>query len=148
MNRFIRELRRREVFRTAGLYVGVCWILIEVASVVLPTFDAPDWAMRAIIIVAIVSFPVVLVLAWVYDVTDHGIVVQSDPTDTLVAAIGTRKMDFVVIGVLSVALIFAVYMNITSGPAVVEEPIPSRYSLQTSTTRPAMNYSMGLSNRP
>ena len=37
MKRFIRELRRREVFRTLGLYVGVCWILIEVASVVLPT---------------------------------------------------------------------------------------------------------------
>ena len=124
MNRFIRELRRREVFRTAGLYVGVCWILIEVASVVLPTFDAPEWAMRAIIIVAIVGFPVMLVLAWVYDVTDHGIVVQGDPTDTVVAAIGTRKMDFVVIGVLSVALIIAVYMNITSGPAVVEEPDP------------------------
>ena len=84
MNRFIRELRRREVFRTAGLYVGVCWILIEVASVVLPTFDAPEWLMRAIIIVAIVGFPVMLVLAWVYDVTEHGVQLQADPTDTIV----------------------------------------------------------------
>ncbi len=48
MNRFIRELRRREVFRTAGLYVGVCWILIEVASVVLPTFDAPEWVIEVL----------------------------------------------------------------------------------------------------
>jgi len=124
MNRFIRELRRREVFRTAGLYVGVCWILIEVASVLLPTFDVPEWIMRVIIIAAIVGFPVMLVLAWVYNLTDHGIEIQGDPTDTIVAPIGSRKMDFVVIGVLSVALILSVYMNITSGPAVVEEPDP------------------------
>ena len=122
MNRFIRELRRREVLRTAGLYVGVSWILIEVASVLLPTFDAPDWIMRAIVIVAVVGFPVMLVLAWFYDVTDHGIEIQGDPTDTVVAAIGTRKMDFVVIGVLTVALVFSVYMNITSGPEVNEQP--------------------------
>ena len=124
MNRFIRELRRREVLRTAGLYVGVSWILIEVASVLLPTFDAPDWIMRAIVIVAVVGFPVMLVLAWFYDVTDHGIEIQGDPTDTVVAAIGTRKMDFVVIGVLTVALVFSVYMNITSGPEVVGEQEP------------------------
>lgn len=122
MNRFIRELRRREVFRSAGLYVGICWILIEVSSVVLPTFGAPDWALQAIIIVAFVGFPVMLVLAWVYDITDHGIEVQAEPTDTMVAPLGSRKMDFVVIGVLSVALILSVYMNFNSGPAVIENP--------------------------
>ncbi len=118
MNRFIRELRRREVFRSAGLYIGVCWILIEVASVILPTFDAPDWALQAVIIIAVVGFPVMLVLAWVYDVTDHGIQVQADPTDTIIAPLGSRKMDFVVIGVLTVALIFSVYMNLTRSPEI------------------------------
>ena len=124
MKRFIRELRRREVFRTAGLYIGVCWILIEASSVVLPTFGAPEWALQAIIIMTFVGFPVMLVLAWVYDITDRGIEVQGDPTDTIVAPIGSRKMDFVVIGILSVALIFSVYMNFNSGPAVIENPDP------------------------
>jgi tetratricopeptide (TPR) repeat protein len=124
MNRFIRELRRREVFRTAGLYIGVCWILIEASSVMLPTFDAPEWILRWIIIGAVVGFPIMLVLAWIYDVTARGIEVQPDATDTVIAPIGSRKMDFVVIGVLSVALVFSVYMNITAGPSVVEEPDP------------------------
>ena len=62
MNRFIRELRRREVFRSAGLYIGVCWILIEASSVMLPTFGAPEWALKAIIIAAVVGFPIMLVL--------------------------------------------------------------------------------------
>ena len=124
MKRFIRELRRREVFRTAGLYVGVSWILIEAASVMLPTFDAPEWIMRAVVIVTLVGFPVMLVLAWVYDATSHGISVQADPTDTIIAPIGSRKMDFAVIGVLSVALIFSIYLNINSGPSVIVEPDP------------------------
>ncbi len=84
LNKFIRELRRREVFRTAGLYVGIGWLLVEVASVVLPAFDAPEWVLRAMIIVMVVGFPVALVLAWIYDFTEHGIVVQGDPTDTVV----------------------------------------------------------------
>ncbi|MDJ0813396.1 MAG: tetratricopeptide repeat protein [Woeseiaceae bacterium] len=124
MNRFIRELRRREVFRTAGLYVGICWIVIEAASIVLPTFDAPDWALRAMIIAAVVGFPVTLVLAWIYDFTDHGIEVQADPTDTIIAPLGSRKMDFVVIGILVVALAFSVYLNLTSEGTPVEEPDP------------------------
>jgi len=124
MNRFIRELRRREVFRTAGLYIGICWLLIEVTSVVLPTFDAPEWVLRAVIIAAVIGFPIMLVLAWIYDVSSRGIEVQADATDTVVAPFGGRRMDFIVIGVLSVALIFAVYMNLTSGPVVVDEIEP------------------------
>ncbi|MDH3434991.1 MAG: hypothetical protein OEM60_14090, partial [Gammaproteobacteria bacterium] len=117
MHKLIRELRRREVFRTAGLYVGVCWIVIEVASVLLPTFDAPEWLMRAIVIVAVVGFPVTIVLAWIYDVSEQGIVVQGEATDTVVVPIGGRKADFFVIGLLSVALMISVYLNISSGPA-------------------------------
>ena len=125
MPNFIRELRRREVFRTAGLYVGVVWILIEGASVLLPAFDAPDWALRAFIIVAIIGLPVVVVLAWIYDVTDRGIEVQGDPTDTIVAEFGGRKANFLVIGVLSVALIFSVYLNFADNrSAVIEEIEP------------------------
>ena len=73
MQRLIRELRRREVFRTAGLYVGIAWIAIEGASVLLPAFDAPEWILRALIIAAIIGFPITIVLAWIYDVTDEGI---------------------------------------------------------------------------
>ena len=123
MPNLFKELRRREVFRTAGLYVGIAWIVIEGASVLLPAFDAPDWVLRALIIVAIIGLPVAIVLAWVFDITDKGIEVQGDPTDTVVAPFGGRKMDFVVIGVLSVALIFSVYLNISSEGSRVPEEI-------------------------
>ena len=126
MNRFVHELRRREVIRTAGLYVGICWIGIEGAGIVLPAFDAPDWILPALIIVALAGFPIMLVFAWIYDVSSRGIEVTPDATDTVVLPPGNSGADFVVIGVLSVALIFSVYLNITrsSGPAVTEEPPP------------------------
>lgn len=124
MSRFIRELRRREVFRTAGLYIGISWLLIEVTSVVLPTFNAPDWILQAVMIAAVIGFPIMLVLAWVYDVSSRGVEVQADATDTIIVPFGGRRMDFIVIGVLSVALVLSVYMNLTSGPAVVEEIEP------------------------
>jgi len=124
MRNLIRELRRREVFRTTGLYVGVMWILIEAASVLLPAFDIPDWVLRALIIVGITGLPVAVVLAWFFDFTDHGIEIQAEATDTVVMPFGRRRTDFVVIGVLTVALIFSVYLNFTSGPEIVEELEP------------------------
>jgi tetratricopeptide (TPR) repeat protein len=116
VHKFILELRRREVFRTAGLYVGVCWIAIEAASILLPTFGAPEWMLRGLVIIAMIGFPVMLVLAWVYDVSDQGVTVQADAIETVVVPFGGRKTDFVVIGVLSVALIFSLYMNFRAAP--------------------------------
>lgn len=125
MKRFLKELRRREVFRTAGFYVGICWIGIEASSILLPTFDAPEWIMRGIIIAAVAGFPVMLVLAWFYDVTDDGIEKTADPTDTMVAPIGRGKGDYMVIGVLVVALSFSVYLNLSRSTAdKAESPEP------------------------
>jgi eukaryotic-like serine/threonine-protein kinase len=123
MHRLIKELRRREVFRTVGLYVGIGWITIEGASVMLPAFDAPEWVLRAVIILAIVGLPVAIILAWIYDATDSGIEVTADPTDTVIIPFGGRKTDFVVIGVLTMALGFSFYLNLTSTGSGVAETI-------------------------
>ncbi|MFQ6005145.1 MAG: tetratricopeptide repeat protein [Woeseia sp.] len=123
MRKFIHELRRREVFRTAGLYVGIWWIVIQAASVLLPAFEMPAWILRALIVMVIAGFPVMLVLAWVYDITDKGVVVGR-ATDTTVIPVGGRKMDFIAIGVLSVALVFSVYMNFRAAPVVAVEHKP------------------------
>ena len=122
MRNLLRELRRREVFRTAGIYIGTCWIAIEVASVVLAAFDAPEWSLRAIIIGVAVGFPITLVLAWIYDVTDRGIAVQDDVPRSPALAVANRKMDFVAIGVLSVALVISLSVNV-SGKLAKSAPI-------------------------
>jgi tetratricopeptide (TPR) repeat protein len=123
MHKLIKELRRREVFRTAGLYVGIAWIVVEVSSVLFDAFEAPEWALQAVIILAIIGLPVTIVLSWIFDITDHGIEVQAEATDTMVIPFGGRRMDFVVIGVLTVALIFSVYLNIAGKVDTVDEAI-------------------------
>jgi tetratricopeptide (TPR) repeat protein len=123
MHKLIKELRRREVFRTAGLYIGVAWIVVEVSSVLFDAFEAPEWALQAVIILAIIGLPVTIVLSWIFDITDHGIEVQAEATDTMVIPFGGRRMDFVVIGVLTVALIFSVYLNISGKVDTIDETI-------------------------
>lgn len=117
-------MRRREVFRTGGLYVGVAWIFIEVCSVILPTFDFPDWVFKAIVVTAFAGFPVALVLAWFYDVTEGGVVLDDEAHEPAGSLVGGRQMDFIVIGVLAVALIFSVYLNLNRAPGVPVELEP------------------------
>ena len=121
----IKELRRRSVFRSAGIYVGTAWILVESASIILPTFNAPDAAMRWLVITAIVGFPVAMVLAWVFDLTESGFLRTDDADDSVAPQRGVRKADYVAIGALSLALIFSIYLNMRSETAVttMHEPV-------------------------
>jgi len=123
MHKLITELRRREVFRTAGLYVGIAWIVVEVSSVLFDAFEAPEWALQGVIIIAVIGLPVTVVLAWIFDITETGVHVQAEATDTVVIPFGGRRMDFAVIGVLSVALIFSIYLNIVGNRGSVVQPI-------------------------
>ncbi|MCH8930724.1 MAG: hypothetical protein IIA98_07400, partial [Proteobacteria bacterium] len=105
VSQFINELRRRNVFRSAAAYVVIAWLLIQVADILLEAFAAPNWAMRAIVIALAVGFPVVLILAWVYEITTQGVKrTEAVPEDELISVHRGRQMDFVIIGVLIVAV--------------------------------------------
>jgi hypothetical protein len=70
---FLAELRRRQVFKIAAAYAVVGWLLIQVASILLPTYGAPQWVMQAFVTVVILGFPIALVLAWVFEISPEGI---------------------------------------------------------------------------
>jgi TolB-like protein/Tfp pilus assembly protein PilF len=103
----IAELKRRNVFRVGVAYAIVGWLLIEVASVLLPTFDAPDWVMKAFSSLVILGFPLTLVIAWAFELTPEGIKRESavDP-DASITHETSRKLDFIIIGVLAVAVVY------------------------------------------
>jgi hypothetical protein len=69
----IAELKRRNVFRVGVAYGIVAWLLVEVASVVLPTFEAPEWVMQVFTFLVILGFPLALVIAWAFKLTPEGI---------------------------------------------------------------------------
>jgi len=110
------ELRRRHVFRATGLYVGVAWIVLQGADVLLPAFEAPAWVFRALVIAAFAGAPLTAVLAWIYEYTEHGFKRQEKVEAAYLSRRQGRQMDFIVIGVLVVALSFSVYLNLQEEP--------------------------------
>ncbi len=73
LSTFISELRRRRVFNVAIVYVAAAGFLLQLAQAVLPVLPLPGWVYTVLVALALSGFPVVLVLAWVYDVTTTGI---------------------------------------------------------------------------
>ncbi len=76
--RFINELRRRHVPQTAAVYLVAAWAAIEFSDVVVPNLSGPQWVVTAVIVAAGVGFPVVLVLAWMFDWGPGGVVRTPD----------------------------------------------------------------------
>jgi len=125
MLKLIKELRRRQVFRATGLYVGGVWIIVQVGEVVLPIYDAPDWIMKAMISVAIVGLPVAIALAWLLDLTSSGIHLESDTDETdETATPGARSnIDYAIVGVLLLALAGSLFGNFAPREPVTLENI-------------------------
>src|SRR5215467_9002977 len=73
MSGFFDELRRRKVYRVAIAYIVAGWALAQGLAQVLPVFDISNSAIRPVIVLLLIGFPVALVLAWVFDVTPQGI---------------------------------------------------------------------------
>ena len=69
----IKELRRRRVFRVAGIYIVAAWVAVQVFSEAFPALDIPAEAIRFVWAGAMLFFPLVLTFGWFYDVTPAGI---------------------------------------------------------------------------
>lgn len=69
----LQEFKRRRVFRTAVAYAAAAFVVAQVADLVLPAFDVPDWTFRLVLVLLALGFPIALVLAWSFDVTSDGV---------------------------------------------------------------------------
>ena len=80
---FVREMRRRRVFRTAAIYIVGAWVLLEVIALAFQSFGIPDSALQYIWLAAIAGFPLALIFGWRYDITSEGIP-QDRPGENLI----------------------------------------------------------------
>src|SRR3982074_1215563 len=78
MGNFFAELKRRNVYKIAVAYAVVAWLLIQVATQVFPFFEIPNWAVRLVVLLLILGFPVALILAWAFEITPEGIKLEKD----------------------------------------------------------------------
>jgi TolB-like protein/Tfp pilus assembly protein PilF len=109
MASFFEELRRRNVFKVGIAYLALTWLLMQVADLVLTAFGADRGVMQALIVVFAVGFPIVVAAAWAYELTPDGVIRSEDvPEQSSLPQRTGRKLDFVIIAFLSLALITVV----------------------------------------
>jgi hypothetical protein len=77
-SRFFAELKRRKVYKVAVAYAFVSWLLIQAASIFLPTFDAPPCMMKAVVMFLGLGFVPSAILSWIFDITPQGITRTAD----------------------------------------------------------------------
>jgi len=63
LRNFLAELKRRNVYKVAIAYGVVAWLLMQVASQIFPFFEIPNWAVRLVVLLLIIGFPIALVIA-------------------------------------------------------------------------------------
>jgi TolB-like protein/Tfp pilus assembly protein PilF len=104
---FFAELKRRNVYKVAVAYAVVAWLLIQAASILLPTFEAPPWTMKVLVLVIILGFPAALIFSWAFEITPEGIKLESEiaPNESIKRTTGRKIVAVtVVLAVVAVGL--------------------------------------------
>ena len=100
------ELKQRNVVQVGTAYAIAAWLIVQVAATLLPTFGAPPWVLRVIVLLLGLGFVLALFLAWAYDVTPDGIKRASDTASTENGRSATRRrLNYFVIGLLTIAVV-------------------------------------------
>jgi hypothetical protein len=135
---FFGELKRRHVYKVAVAYAIVGWLLVQIATQVLPFLEIPSWVVRLVIVLVAIGFPVALVIAWAFELTPEGIKRTEDvaPFDSrsgqvLPAGSGSRKRTWIYVTVIGAAFSLGLFFigrytaRNSSSPASSELPAKS-----------------------
>jgi TolB-like protein/Tfp pilus assembly protein PilF len=106
MASILGELKRRNVFRVATVYMVGGWVLMQIADILFSLLSVPDGSMRLVFGILLLGFPVAVIFAWVYELTPEGLkrATEVDPNASITPDTG-RKLDRVIIAALGVAVV-------------------------------------------
>src|SRR5437763_757691 len=104
IDNFFAELKRRNVYKVAVAYAVVAWLTIQAASILLPTFEAPAWVMKVIVMLVALGFAAALIFSWAFEITPEGIKRESEiePNNSISAHTG-RKIVAITIALAVIA---------------------------------------------
>ena len=114
---FIKELKRRNVIRVGVAYAVAAWILIEITATTFPILKLPDWSVTLVTVLVLMGFPLALIFAWAFELTPEGLKLEKHVVrgESITHTTG-RKLDFVIIAMLVVALGFFTYDKFVLDP--------------------------------
>ena len=123
---FIRELKRRNVFRVGMAYAVIGWLVLQLSDILISLLDLPDWIGRAVIFVLVIGFPLALIFAWAFELTPEGIKLDKKVDRAVVESRQYgRKLDYVIIGALVLALGYFLWerQQITAPPTTPDRSV-------------------------
>src|SRR5437867_6900325 len=108
LKKFFAELKRRNVYKVAIAYGVVAWLLMQAASIVFPTFEAPPWTMKVFVAVPALGFLIALIIAWAFELTPEGLKRTKIADELSKKSARSRAWIYVVViaGVISASLFF------------------------------------------
>ena len=123
---FFSELKRRNVYKVAVAYAVVGWLVIQIGSIVLPTFHAPEWVAQTLIVIVLLGFPIALVLAWAFELTPEGIKRTEDvsPNESITFRTG-RKLVGITIALALIAAGLMTFKVLRPKPTTMAAPATS-----------------------
>ncbi len=109
MSSLFSELKRRNVIRVAVLYGVVSWLILQVSDIAMPALGLPEWSITLVLYFLAIGFPIALIFAWAFELTPDGLkrTKEVDPNASVTPVTG-QKINHLIIGLLSVALVFVV----------------------------------------
>jgi len=133
--RVLEQLKQRNVFRVAVLYLVVCWLILEPVHVVFHMLEVPIWANRLVVMLMAVGFPAVVIFAWVYEITPEGLKPTVEvPHGQSIRKLTGRRLDRAIIAVLAVALAYFVVDRFwISGPSAQRATAQNLKALTTAS---------------
>ena len=105
---FLAELKRRNVYKVAVAYIVAGWALSQGIAQVFPVFDISNWAIRIIVLLIVVGFPVAVVFAWFFEITSEG-VKRTELADAMPEATGRKRHAWIYVVVASAAISVALF---------------------------------------
>jgi TolB-like protein len=124
---FFAELRRRNVYKVAIAYAVIAWLLMQIATQVFPFLEIPNWAIRLVIMLIVIGFPIALVIAWAFELTPEGLkrTEDVDLSKSITHKTG-RKLDFFIIGVLLAVVAILIFQRVHLKVPTATSSIPEK----------------------
>jgi TolB-like protein len=102
----IAELKRRNVFRVAALYLVAAWVLLQVGELLFGLLGLPAWSNKLLFAGLVLGFVPALIFSWVYELTPEGLKREHEiERNASITAATARKLDLIVVGLLVIAIV-------------------------------------------
>jgi adenylate cyclase len=143
---FFAELKRRNVYKVAITYAVVAWLLVQAASILLPTFEAPTWVMKTFVVLLGLGFVIAVMISWAFEATPEGLKRTENVSPDVAAALPTwspRKFAtfITVVAVIAAGLLAYNLFRAKPAPRQSEAATASSISNKSIAVLPFVNMS-------